>query len=293
MRPLIFGEVLFDQFPDGSVVLGGAPFNVAWHLHAFGLRPLMVSRVGADDLGQRVMRAMTEWGMDTAGMQTDPEHPTGTVEIEFDGGEPRYDIVHPAAYDFIDAEGLPQLDGETWLFYHGSLAARQDVSAATLAHLRARAATRFVDINLRAPWWDRDALDGLLSGADWVKLNADELEVLFPGEDGEAARLARLAATTTDRIILTRGADGAAAISAASGNRVEMRPERSAAVVDTVGAGDAFCSVMLAGRILNWPLDTSLRRAQDFASAVVGIRGALSRDTGFYADFLRAWNVGG
>jgi len=31
----IFGEVLFDHFPDGSRVLGGAPFNVAWHLQAF------------------------------------------------------------------------------------------------------------------------------------------------------------------------------------------------------------------------------------------------------------------
>ncbi|MGD9171680.1 MAG: carbohydrate kinase, partial [Candidatus Thiodiazotropha sp.] len=32
----IFGEVLFDCFPTGEQVLGGAPFNVAWHLQAFG-----------------------------------------------------------------------------------------------------------------------------------------------------------------------------------------------------------------------------------------------------------------
>ena len=41
--PVVFGEVLFDCFPDGSAVLGGAPFNVAWHLHGMrqrqGLRP--------------------------------------------------------------------------------------------------------------------------------------------------------------------------------------------------------------------------------------------------------------
>jgi len=42
----IFGEVLFDQFPDGQQVLGGAPFNVAWHLQAFGLhRVLSVASV--------------------------------------------------------------------------------------------------------------------------------------------------------------------------------------------------------------------------------------------------------
>ena len=47
-RPLIVGEVLFDVFPDGSRVLGGAPFNVAWNLCALGADPLLISRVGTD-----------------------------------------------------------------------------------------------------------------------------------------------------------------------------------------------------------------------------------------------------
>jgi len=37
--PVLFGEILFDRFPDGREVLGGAPFNVAWHLRGFGLDP--------------------------------------------------------------------------------------------------------------------------------------------------------------------------------------------------------------------------------------------------------------
>jgi len=97
MRPLIFGEVLFDHFPDGSVVLGGAPFNVAWHLHAFGLKPLMVSRIGHDELGEKVEAAMRSWGMDCSGLQRDPDHPTGTVEVQFDDGEPIYEIVENVA----------------------------------------------------------------------------------------------------------------------------------------------------------------------------------------------------
>ena len=47
-RLCVFGEVLFDHFPDGRRVLGGAPFNVAWHLQAFGEAPRFISRVGAD-----------------------------------------------------------------------------------------------------------------------------------------------------------------------------------------------------------------------------------------------------
>jgi hypothetical protein len=53
-RPVIFGEVLYDCFPDGEAVLGGAPFNVAWHLQGLGLSPLFISRVGDDPLGHRV-----------------------------------------------------------------------------------------------------------------------------------------------------------------------------------------------------------------------------------------------
>ena len=67
----IFGEVLFDHFPDGKRVLGGAPFNVAWHLQAFGLAPHFISRVGADAEGEAVLAAMRDWGMDTQGVQID------------------------------------------------------------------------------------------------------------------------------------------------------------------------------------------------------------------------------
>ncbi len=33
---VVFGEVLFDCFPSGEKLLGGAPFNVAYHLQALG-----------------------------------------------------------------------------------------------------------------------------------------------------------------------------------------------------------------------------------------------------------------
>ncbi|MEN8132411.1 MAG: PfkB family carbohydrate kinase, partial [Pseudomonadota bacterium] len=63
-RLIVFGEVLFDQFPDGTVVLGGAPFNVAWHLQALGYAPLLISRVGNDGLGAQIRSKMQDWGMD-------------------------------------------------------------------------------------------------------------------------------------------------------------------------------------------------------------------------------------
>jgi len=289
-RPVIFGEVLFDRFPDGSVVLGGAPFNVAWHLQAFGQNPLFVSGVGDDSLGRRIRDTMTTWGMDSVGLQQDADHPTGTVEVTFQAGEPSYDIVDNRAYDFVAADGLPPI-GDAALLYHGSLALRGDVTRAAFRALLTRsAAPRFFDVNLRPPWWTREAVLDLIRGAAWVKLNAEELGLLDPGgepssEAGEALR----ERYGLRAVVLTRGAEGAELLSA--GTALRKPPELLESVVDTVGAGDGFTSIVLMGLLQNWPPATTLERAQDFASAIVGVRGATVQDPEFYARFARAWGI--
>ena len=101
-RIIIFGEVLFDCFPDGQKILGGAPFNVAWHLQAFKASPLFISRVGNDVEGDQIFRSMRQWGMITDGLQRDPEHPTGQVTVNFVDGEPEYDIVANFGGGFAD-----------------------------------------------------------------------------------------------------------------------------------------------------------------------------------------------
>ena len=291
MRPLIFGEVLFDHFPDGSAILGGAPFNVAWHLHAFGLKPLMISSIGDDALGQKVEHAMLDWGMDCSGIQVDFDHPTGTVEVQFDHGEPVYEIVDGVAYDYIDASKVPQLDG-AWLLYHGSLALHHAVSANALKKLKEDCtAARIVDINLRLPWWKREDILFLVQGAEWVKLNEDELSEIYPEEADQAGRIARLSAAASREIVLTGGENGATSISVVDGRGCSIVPEKASQVVDTVGAGDAFCSVFLAGQLLEWPLELTMQRAQAFASAVVSIRGATSQDRNFYQQFTRQWGI--
>lgn len=288
-RPILFGEVLFDRFPDGSEVLGGAPFNVAWHLCGFGENPLFISRVGADDAGRRVRQAMEAWGMDTSGLQTDPAHPTGAVRIELVGGEPRFEILPDQAYDFIYLADMPEL-GHTAFLYHGSLALRRPESRTTLESLAAHhEGPVFLDVNLRPPWWQADDILRWAARADWIKLNQDELDRLAPGEGDLASRGRRfMAQHGLDYLILTRGGEGALAFNA-TGDEASIRPAASTKVVDTVGAGDAFTSVFLLGQLRRWPLAETLERAQAFASAIVGVRGATVADRAFYDKFLHAW----
>src|SRR5690606_15065999 len=103
LRPVLCGEILFDTWPDGTAVLGGAPVNVAVHLARLGERPLMIGRVGADAAGDRARAELAAHGVDTSGVQVDPRAPTGRVEVVLEAGQPRYEIVPDAAWDALDA----------------------------------------------------------------------------------------------------------------------------------------------------------------------------------------------
>lgn len=289
-RPLIFGEVLFDQFPDGSVVLGGAPFNVAWHLQALGHDPLFISRVGDDELGSTIRERMQQWGMDCSALQTDPQHPTGRVRVEFQNGEPSFEILTDQAYDFIGEESLPQIR-EPHIFYHGSLALRQHDSRAALDQLfESEDPQIFMDVNLRPPWWNKAEVLARLKNSQWAKLNEGELNTLSSDNgDFESKADALLHDCDLDLLIVTRGKQGAMA-RRRDGEIARIQPQHSTEVKDTVGAGDAFSAVMIAGLIGGWDLESMLQRAQAFASAIVGIRGATPAMKDFYTPFISQWS---
>lgn len=289
-HPLIFGEVLFDCFEDGSRVLGGAPFNVAWNLQALGAEPLFVSRVGDDALGRWVSDRMQRWGMHTAGVQRDTAHPTGSVEVRIHDGEPSYAIETGRAWEYIESCRLPPLD--VALIYHGSLALRSATNAVALERLIAlHPAPLFVDVNLRPPWWQTDAVHAMLDRANFAKLNEPEVAAL----GARGARLRERAEALRERhrldlLIVTRGSAGAFAVGC-HGDSATIAPAKGTPTVDTVGAGDAFASVAILGLLRGWPLGTTLKRAQAFASALVGVRGATVDDPRFYQPFRDGWGL--
>lgn len=287
--PVIYGEVLFDVFPDGSRILGGAPFNVTWHCHAFGLNPFFISRIGDDEPGHEIISAMNNWGMDIRGIQYDPVHETGVVEVSFVNGEPDYDIVENSAWDFIEVPENPVVNKS--LLYHGSLVTRNNISADSLAVLKSHFINSiFVDINLRSPWWSQLQIAQIIKSAQWIKLNENELSLIVPYEDN----IINQARTLLNQyhaifIIVTQGKKGALAIN--SSEVISVEPVLSSNVIDTVGAGDAFTSVVLLGLHKNWPLELTINRAQEFASKVVGLHGATTRDISFYKPFINNWSL--
>ncbi len=297
-RPLIFGEVLYDHFPDGNKVLGGAPFNVAWHLRGFGLNPLLVSRIGSDDAGQEVLMRMRDRGLAVQGIQIDTEHPTGAVQIELQQGQPVYTIIADQAYDFINYPLLKSCLGQQAIsvVYHGSLVTRSETSKTTLKQLiNESSALRFVDINLRAPWWDQQAIGKLIVDAYWLKLNDEELAELtgkdiVDAQEREAVARKMLDQYRLDTLVLTEGARGACIIT-----QSDIDCGASALVEnlqDTVGAGDAFSAVCLLGYSQGWEEEIILKRALEFAASICQFRGAIPDDAQLYTEYLMRWMAG-
>lgn len=300
-RVVVAGEVLFDAFPDGDR-LGGAPFNFAYHLHGLGLSPLLLSRVGEDARGRRIRGAMAAAGLAAEGVQPDPDHPTGWVTVALDGaGGHQFTIHRDVAYDHLDlgeveaAMAAAPVD----LFYFGTLACRAPASrTAILAAAAATPGRRFLDVNLRPDCWEIDQVRACLRHATVVKLNDEEVATLAPLlslPEGEAAAVEALRDRfALEAVILTRG-DRGAAWYGASGWDTCATPE--VAVVDTVGAGDAFAAVSALGLLRGWPPALCLERAAALAAAVCTVRGACPEEAEFYAPFrdafgARGWGLG-
>jgi fructokinase len=271
--------------PDGARVLGGAPFNVAWHLEAFGLRPLMITRVGTDDSGDEVLTAMASWGMDTSGVQRDGVHPTGLVQVELEDGEPTFHILPDQAYDHLDRElAVKLVSGESCdLMYHGSLVSRGEDSRSALDGVKESTGLPvFVDVNLRDPWWQRGDVFASVDQARWVKLNEAELELLAGSSDGETAEAFR-SDHGLNAVIVTRGEGGAVVV---DGNGTfGAAPPTRVEVVDTVGAGDAFSAMFILGLVKGWSTGLILERALEFAAAVCTVPGATTVDRRIYDEF--------
>ena len=261
-----FGEVLWDILPSGSVP-GGAPMNVAYHLHKQQKNPAVITSIGIDEKGEELLNIFSEYGVCTDFFQVDYNHETGKVyAVPNEHNEVVYDIVKPAAWDFIVWEdSFEDLVSNAEFFVYGSLSARNQVSKKTLFQLLERAKSKVLDINLRAPHFNRRIVEELLSKADFLKLNLAELE-LITGWFSKYTTIEDRVRSVTEKfkiqnIVVTMGGDGAIFYYNGQGY---VQKGYKVEVVDTVGSGDAF----LAGLIAKLLENTSPVEALEFASSL-------------------------
>lgn len=277
---LCVGELLWDALPAG-LFLGGAPFNVACHLRAAGVSATMVSRVGPDQLGDEARRRVARYGVGTDLLQVDPTLPTGFVRVTIaDDGSAQYEIVSPAAWDTIaSTDDLLTRAANARAIVFGTLAQRNVVTRETILRMLNTDAIKVLDVNLRPPHDERDVVQRSLHTADVVKLNEDELRRLASWF-GLRGNLQKTTAALADRfacsvVCITRGRNGAALWR--DGHWTE-HPGFEVEVRDTVGAGDAFLAVLLAGLLKGTSDDALLHHANLIGAYVATQHGAVPED---------------
>lgn len=271
-----FGEVLLDILPDESLP-GGAPMNVAYHLNQLGVDAKMISKIGRDENGERLLEFMKQHKISTELVQQHSHHSTGTVmATQGANHEMQYEIIKPVAYDFIDItpEAFNAVSNASY-FIFGSLAARTDHSRRTLKKLLSLAEKKVFDINLRAPHYEQEVLEDLLAQADILKLNEHELEMVsdWYADISNFEDKVRLIADRyqISKIIVTKGGDGASYF---DGEKFYHHPGFKVDVADTIGSGDAFLAGFLSKLVNNSAAEESIAFACKLGAFVATQKGA-------------------
>ncbi|MBY0524464.1 MAG: carbohydrate kinase [Gemmataceae bacterium] len=272
------GEILWDLFPGGKQ-LGGAPFNFTFHCHQLGHESYMVSRIGDDQLGREIRDAVGPLGLNSMYLQSDDQHPTGTVRVEVDAqGQPSYTITPKVAYDYLGWDDrLHILFSQASAVCFGTLIQRSALARQTVQHaLRAAQASLIVyDINLRQSFYNREIIEESMRASRWLKLNDVELkrlhEMLGLKRQGDAGALAQLRKRYgLELVCLTRGAHGCLIQTADEEIAVPGLP---VVVADTVGAGDAFTAGLVVYTLEGRTLDDAAVFANRLAAQVASLVG--------------------
>ncbi|NCA85211.1 MAG: carbohydrate kinase [Clostridia bacterium] len=249
-KVLCFGEVLWDMLPSGPKP-GGAPMNVAIHLHKLGVAVDMASRIGNDEAGQELKDFLQSSGLSTSLIQTDEHLPTSKVLVHLDqNNNATYEICEPVAWDNIQfTDQLQTKATQAGLIIYGTLALRNETTRNTLLKvLEGSTALKLVDINLRQPYDKKEIVETMLRKADIVKLNDEEVVVLAQWynklKHDEKSIIRWLAVEYgCQMVVVTRGDRGAIAYHE---GQFYDHPGYKVKAVDTVGSGDAFLAGMVA-----------------------------------------------
>lgn len=261
---IVVGEALVDLVEEADGRLdprpGGAARNVALAAARLGGAVRFVGGLSTDALGRRLRRQLLDAGVDlSCSPVVDAPTPLAVVSLDESGdAEYAFHLAGTAALG-LHADDLASLPGDEPL--HVSLGAvtlaTPEVGDALVATLASHDALCSLDPNVRPafltdPPADAARVDGAVSLVDLVRCSAQDVELLHPGRSVEDV-VAGWLASGAGAVVVTRGADGAVAWSAAGQVRCSVprrhddhgsEPEVTE-VVDSVGAGDTFGGALL------------------------------------------------
>ena len=256
-------SVLGGQF---AVHDGGKGAHPAVAAARAGARVSMVAAVGPDAHGARSIAALDANGVDVSHVRRAETEPTGVAIIAVGPRGENQIVVAPGANATLE---LDAADHDLIASADVILTNHEIPAAVTLDALRAAKAAGVIAILNPAP--ARALPAEILALGPILTPNEHELVVAI-GNDVTGAALDELSTRHTGPIIVTQGPAGALLVDGARRQRFDgvLAPQ----VVDTTGAGDAFCGVLAAWLAAGSSLDDAIQAANAAGALSVGAAGA-------------------
>lgn len=284
-RVTSIGEILYDVYPDQKR-LGGAPFNFIYHVWKIIGQAQFVSSVGNDENGKELLSHLSNIGFDVSQIVIDNNYPTGAVNVTIDENKvPRFKISSECSFDFlaISQEMKDDIEKNTDILYFGTFSQRGNIAKETIDSLLNFDIKYFCDLNLRHNFFTKEMIEKALSTVHLLKMNEDELNQLIKilnlnGDDPVSGLIDKY---SIDLIAVTKGEKGAI-LTTKSETNYYTPPQLE--VIDTLGAGDAFAAVLCLGYYYKLPIEKINIYANNFASQICTINGAIPTDDLLYSN---------
>lgn len=250
----VCGEALMDLVGNGAQAAhpGGGPFNTARALARLGVPSTFIGRFSDDPFGVELRACLAAEGVDLSMAAVGPEPTTVALAELDDAGIASYRFrVSGTSAPNLTADMIPaRLPADVRALHVGSLGLLLQPMATTIAGLVNREASGrvvIVDPNIRATMIRdeqayRRRLEAVMARSTIVKASLSDITWLQPGTSVEEAATSALRHPETRLVVVTLGASGA--FGATAGAQVHVDAPR-VAMVDTIGAGDAFGAALL------------------------------------------------
>jgi len=248
--------------------VGGCPTNVSVGTRRLGLRSVLLTAVGIDQVGDFVLAFLRTEGVDVTHVPRLAERGTSAALLTI---EPPDKFPLTFYRDNCADLGLTighvrdaPLGSSRIVFLTGTGLSGDPSRTATLfagESARAAGATVIVDIDYRAAVWpSADVFGanvrGLLAHAD-LAIGTEEEVVAASGASDSAAGAQLLLNAGLPALILKRGGHGA--MVCRRGEEPVQVPPFTIEVVNVLGAGDAFASGFIYGSLQDWTLEEAAR----------------------------------
>jgi ribokinase len=224
---------------------GGKAANRAFLAQRLGAEPVLLGRVGDDDLCEQALGPLRAAGLDLSGVGVAPGAMTAVSIIVVPPDGKKAIILAANANDAWNAQAIQQAAGRVASAPRGSVLA-VDCEVAAEAVRAATAAARHAGIAVVLdPSWPDRVTDEVLGGALAVAPNVEEAHSLtgvLVQDDASAVEACRRLAARGVALPFLKLADGGCVFLEAG--RATAVPAPKMDVVDRTGAGDAFTGAL-------------------------------------------------